>query len=332
MEKQSNNSSKSTGSARQLTDWLTLDDLEAESAAYDAAVASGFTLDRFCSSTFWILPAARHLSEGALSRIAKADGAYVVLARTAAWLHPLEAAWGLACPLVGRDPEAAVELFVRSLENETQWSSAVVTGIAEASPLWMRLGRALGRRYRLVRGSTTRRYMANLEDGIEAFLRRRPASLRRNLERAARRALKARLTFEVEDGGSESFDRILSVERRSWKGLRGIGIDREPMRSFYEEINRRLLAAGLRRLSFARLDGEDVAYIFGGLFAGTYRGLQFSFDERFASLSPGNLCQLEEVRRLIKGGVRRYDLGSEVPYKERWGEELVETTAIVIRK
>jgi hypothetical protein len=315
-----------------MSDWLTLDDLEAESAAYDAAVAAGFTLDRFCSSSYWIVPAARHLSEGALWRIAKADGSYVVLARTASWLHPLEAAWGLACPLVGREPEAAVDLFTRSLENESHWSSAVVTGIAESSALWMRLGRALSRRYRLGRGTTTRRYTANLAGGIEAFLRRRPSSLRRNLERAARRATKAGLTFEVADGGSESFDRILSVERRSWKGARRVGIDREPMRSFYEEINRRLLAAGLRRLSFARLDGEDVAYIFGGVFLDTYRGLQFSFDERFASLSPGNLCQLEEVRRLVAAGVRRYDLGSEVPYKERWGEELVETTAILIRK
>ncbi len=78
--------------------------------------------------------------------------------------------------------------------------------------------------------------------------------------------------------------------------------------------------------------GEDVAYIFGGVFGDTYRGLQFSFDARFSSLSLGNLCQLEEVRRLVEAGVRRYDLGSEVRYKRNWGEEVVETTSLIVTR
>ena len=83
---------------------------------------------------------------------------------------------------------------------------------------------------------------------------------------------------------------------------------------------------------FARLEGEDVAYIFGAVFGDTYRGLQFSFDSRFSSLSLGNLCQLEEVRRLIESGLRRYDLGSEVRYKRNWGEEVVETACLIARR
>ncbi len=102
------------------------------------------------------------------------------------------------------------------------------------------------------------------------------------------------------------------------------------MRSFYREMNDRLGARGARRLTFARIDGEDRAYIFGGTFGDTYRGLQFSFDERFAALSLGNLCQLEEVRRLSASGIRRYDLGTEVRYKKRWGEEVVATQSLVV--
>ena len=313
-------------------DSLTLQDLDALAAEYDVAVATGFIVDRFCSSSFWILPAARHLSPHTLPRIFRANGSYVVLARSSSWLHPLEATWGLCCPLVGQDPDAAVELFLGALEREGEWSAALATGLAESSPLWKKLGRALARRYGVERGPSTRRYVAHLEDGLDGFLARRPAGLRRNLERAHRRAGRSGLTFEVRDREDASFERLLAVERRSWKGRNGVGIDREPMRSFYRDMNRRLLDRGQRRLMFARLEGEDVAYIFGGLFGDTFRGLQFSFDSRFSSLSLGNLCQLEEVRRLVESGVRRYDLGSEVRYKQKWGEEVVETASLIARR
>jgi CelD/BcsL family acetyltransferase involved in cellulose biosynthesis len=233
---------------------------------------------------------------------------------------------------VGQDPDSAVELFLGALEREGEWSAVLATGLAEASPLWKKLGRALARRYGVERGPTTRRYVAHLQDGLDGFLARRPAGLRRNLEKAHRRGERSGLTFEVRDRGDQSFERLLAVERRSWKGRNGVGIDREPMRSFYQDMNRRLLERGQRRLMFAQLEGEDVAYIFGGLFVDTYRGLQFSFDSRFASLSPGNLCQLEEVRRLVESGVRRYDLGSEVRYKQKWGEEVVETACLIARR
>ncbi len=315
-----------------MTDWLTLQDLDALATEYDEAVATGFPIDRFCSSRFWILPAARRLSPGALPRIHRANGAYAVMARTSSWLHPLEATWGLCCPLVGRDPEAAVALFLESLEKDAGWSAALATGITESSPLWSELRKALAPRYAIDRGPSTRRYVAHLEDGLEGFLARRPAGLRKNLEKATRRAERRGLTFEVKDRDEAAFERLLAIERRSWKGLNGVGIDREPMRSFYREISGRLLEGGRRRLTFARLEGEDVAYIFGGVLGDTYRGLQFSFDARYSSLSPGNLCQLEEVRRLVESGVRRYDLGTEVRYKQRWGESVVETVSLIVTR
>ncbi|HJS74754.1 MAG TPA: GNAT family N-acetyltransferase [Vicinamibacteria bacterium] len=315
-----------------MTGWLTYKELDAMAEEYDAAVGSGFALDRFCSSTFWILPAARHLSPEAAPRIASVNGTFSVLARSGAWLHPLEAMWGLACPLVAPDADAAIELFCRALEKERGWSSCLATGLEEGSPSWAALRRALSRRYHFERGPTTRRYVARLDDGLEGFLSRRPAGLRRSLPKALRRSSREGLAFEVPDRRDPAFERLLAVERRSWKGLQGIGIDREPMRSFYRDMNLRLLQRGQRRLMFARLDGEDVAYIFGGVLGDTYRGLQFSFDARFSSLSLGNLCQLEEVRRLSESGVRRYDLGSEVRYKQKWGEEVVQTTALIITR
>jgi hypothetical protein len=308
---------------------LSLDDLDRRSCAFDDAVSRSPALDRFCSSSLWVLPAGRHLAPRSAARIHARGGSYVALAQTSGWLHPLEAMWGLACPLVGESPEGVVELLVDVLEEEPAWKAAFLSGLFEGSPLWNALLPALRRRYELAPGSPTRRYVADLGEGVDGFLRRRTPGFRRNLERAERRARQLGIDFEVADG-DPSFDRVLAVERRSWKGLRGVGIDNEPMRSFYRDIHERLGERGARRLTFAQVNGEDVAYILGGTFGDTYRGLQFSFDDRFAALSLGNLCQIHEVRRLSGTEIRRYDLGTEVLYKKRWGEEMVETLSLVV--
>jgi CelD/BcsL family acetyltransferase involved in cellulose biosynthesis len=97
-------------------------------------------------------------------------------------------------------------------------------------------------------------------------------------------------------------------------------------------MSARLMTAGKRRLTFARLEGEDVAYIFGGVFGDTYRGLQFSFDSQLTKFSLGNLCQFETIQRLAREGVARYDLGTEVRYKRRWGETVESTTALIAQR
>jgi Acetyltransferase (GNAT) domain len=317
---------------------LSFQELDARASSYDDAVARSSLLDRFCSSSFWILPAARYLTPSAVPRIFEEEGRYVVLAQTAGWLHALEATWGLPCPLVGDDPAALTELFLGALAEEETWESALVTGLPEGNPLWRALLPALARRYTLGIGPSTRRYVAELVDGVDGFLRLRSSGFRRSLAKAARRGRRLGLRFEIADepsaddaGGEVGFARLLEIERRSWKGHAGVGIDKEPMLSFYRDMNRRLVERGCRRLMFARLDEADCAYIFGGVFGDTYRGLQFSFDSDFPSLSLGNLCQIEEIGRLVQEGFQRYDLGTDVAYKKRWGE-VVATRSVFVRR
>jgi CelD/BcsL family acetyltransferase involved in cellulose biosynthesis len=61
----------------------------------------------------------------------------------------------------------------------------------------------------------------------------------------------------------------------------------------------------------------------------TYRGLQASFDDDYARLSLGSLMHDRQIEALAAEGVRAYDLGSEVEYKKRWGEEGLETVTVV---
>jgi CelD/BcsL family acetyltransferase involved in cellulose biosynthesis len=319
---------------------LTFEQLSSDANGFDEAVLRSPGIDHFCSSSMWILPASEHLMAPGQPWIRRSNGSYVALACTDSSagtrvLHPLEAMWALGSPLVGAYPHELAELLISSLAADGSWDAVVLTGIAEDSTLWKTLVPALGRRYVLTRGPVTRRYVADLSGGEQAFLAKRSPGFRKNLRKAERRARQLELSFEVADDGAledvdASFERLLAIERRSWKGRRGVGIDTEPMSTFYRAMNRRLVERGARRLVFATIDGNDAAFIFGGVLGNTYRGLQFSFDDAYTEHSLGNLCQLAEIRRLSDDGVLVYDLGTELTYKKRWGERVFATSCLIV--
>jgi hypothetical protein len=165
---------------------------------------------------------------------------------------------------------------------------------------------------------------------MDAFLARRSRSFRRATLRAARDARRAGVTFELATPGAV-YERILEVERRSWKGRARVGIEIEPMLGFYREMIDRLLASGRLQLSFARQGGADIGYVFGAVFAGRYRGLQFSFDAKYRDLSLGNAMQLAEIERLAEAGIVEYDLGTTGDhYKRRWADREVKSAVLVV--
>ncbi len=316
---------------------LSYDDLSVDAVAYDRLVAATPGIDRFCSSSFWTLPAARYLLPPTEPWVLRSPDAYLVFGRSeqpngARILHPLEAMWALPSPLIGRGPRALAELFVSALTEDQEWEAAIVTGIEEDSESWRMLTSTLARRFTLSRGPVTKRYVSDLSKGADAFLNRRSRGFRTNLAKAARRADKRGLVFETADDGTldDSFERLMEIERRSWKGRQGVGADTEPMASFYREMHGRLASRDALRLSFAKVDGLDAGYILGGVLGATYRGLQFSFDERFRDLSLGNLLQWREIERLVEDGIASYDLGTEVAYKKRWGDRVFATGSLFV--
>jgi hypothetical protein len=317
---------------------LSLEQFDDLSEHYDEIVLRTPDIDRFCTSSFWVLPSAVHLMGNLEAAIYRESDSFVVLlyaqkSDSHRVLVPLDALWCLPCPLVGSEVHRSVELFSNVCASLGTGAVVFLSGIPVGSSLMKALTEALGKKYTLSYGHVTRRYLVNLGNGVEGFLSRRSMSFRRSIRRAEARARDAGLVFEDRDSGTPeeedlNFARILDVERRSWKGTKGVGIDREPMLSFYREMNRRLAARGARRLAFARLDGEDVGYVLGARFHETYRGLQFSFDERYAKLGLGNLCQIREMRRTADAGMSTYDLGTEVEYKKRWADEVFGTLSL----
>jgi hypothetical protein len=322
---------------------LSLNTLSRRSAEYDGAVARMPDIDPYCSRSEWVLSFhaafAPQRAVFAFRDAAGPDGAsYVLLAgepdaRLGFLVQPLEHLWGLASPLVGPDAAgllgrlltagvfpAGAHLLLFGLPLDRDW----LTALAGALPASHGLG--------LV--GTTDRRVASLEGGLEGFLGRRPANVRRNLRKARHRAERAGLQFErvavTADTFAETYRRIVAIERRSWKSATGNGVDRGPMKRFYERMIPRLLRRDAFRLIVARRGDEELGYVHGGTVGRHFRGLQFSFVDDERALSVGNLLQVEMVRWLCEDGFTTYDLGMVVPYKERWAETGLVTADVMV--
>jgi len=52
-------------------------------------------------------------------------------------------------------------------------------------------------------------------------------------------------------------------------------------------------------------------------------------DDR-AALGVGGLLQYHQIVELCREGISRYDLGTEMDYKRRWAEDVMETEMLVL--
>jgi len=314
-------------------------DLAAVADDFDREVAQTPAIDRFCSSTAWILAASAALMPPRASFAFKGTHGYLAAMRGVhpagfPYIEPVELAWGLAAPLVGRDAEALVAEVVPLLAARRDWQLAILAGLTVAGPQRRALDATLPARWERRQGQPTIRHVASLDGGIDGFLSRRSRELRKSIRKSLRAATTAGMTFEsvraTEKDATALYDRIQAVEAHSWKSREGVGIHAGPMRAFYGAMLPRLCKLGQQRTIFARLGDRDVGYILGAVMGGEYRGLQFSYDADLAQMGIGSLLQYQQVLGLCDEGVGRYDLGTEMDYKRRWAEELMETDMLVL--
>ena len=303
---------------------LSFEALDAESAAFDATVAKTPEIDLYCSATDWILPAHQAFApeqDPFVWRTANGYLAFALQEQAQRILMPLELSWGFPSPLIGESPEKMVDDLAVLLAGQRRvWRLCAVGGIVPGSRAFRALLLRLGQDYRLHRGESTRRYRAWLQDGVDGFLSRRSRDFRKGLRRSREKARALGLTFELvaDDASAEAvYERVLDVDRRSWKGREGVGLASSSMALHYRLQTARLLKRRALRLWFARHEERDVGYILGGLFASTYRGLQFAYDDAYSAIGLGNLMQLITIEGVAAEGIALYDLGSDVDYKAR---------------
>jgi hypothetical protein len=315
-------------------------DLAAVADDFDREVAATPAIDRFCSSSAWILAASDALMpprapfsfRGASGFFAAMRGVHPA---GFPYIEPVELAWGLAAPLIGRDPEALADEVVAMLVGRRDWQLTILAGLTADGPQRRALERAMPPRWERRRGTPTVRHVASLDGGVDGFLSRRSRELRKTLRKSLRAAAQAGVTFEPVRGASAAdaaalYARIQDVETASWKARDGVGISSGPMRAFYHHMLPRLCAQGQQRTLFARAADRDIGYILGAVFEGEYRGLQFSYDDDRAELGIGGLLQYHQIVELCAEGIARYDLGTEMDYKRRWAEDVMQTEMIVV--
>jgi hypothetical protein len=312
--------------------------------AYDAAVDASPDIDQFCSQHAFVTAAFEGLQPGRQARIQRAGDGWLAFAerhaalfgdpRPRLLLEPLEAMWGLCCPVVGVD-EPALATALGDLVTEGEEAPVVlVCGLRAGSPRLLAIAAALAPRHRLVGGAETVRVVASLEGGVDGFLERRSSNFRKALRRAHRAAIARGIVYErhaprtVEEA-TALYERAARLDDLSWKGRAETGLHASGLYSFYAQMLPRLARQGALRIGFLVDGGQDVAYLFGGLRGGTFRGHQFAFRAGREAESLGNVVQLCELERLSDEGARRYDLGTEAEYKLRWGEEADRTTSII---
>ena len=315
-------------------------ELAAGAEAFDAAVLATPGIDRFCSSSAWVLSAAEALMPGRRAFVYAGEGGYLAAALSThpsglVCVEPLELAWGLASPLVGTDPIRLAADTIAVLAATPGWRIALVAGIVADTPIVTAFERALPPHWERRRGQPTVRHVASLDGGVDGFLARRPRDLRKTLRRAARRAAARGIVIEpvlvrTATDADALFDRVLVVERASWKAREAVGLSDGPFADFYRRMAMRLAEHGRLRTMIARDGDRDVAYVLGAVFGGEYRGLQFSYDDEYADLSLGSLCQLRQIELLCAEQVTAYDLGTDMDYKRRWAERQLETELIVV--
>ena len=314
-------------------------DLAAIADDFDAEVARTPEIDRFCSSTAWILAAAGTLMPPRASFSFRGEHGFFAAMRGVhpagfPYIEPVELAWGLASPLVGSDPEALVNEIVPVLAGRRDWQLAILSGLTVSGPQRRALDATLPARWERRRGQPTVRHVASLDGGLDGFLSRRSREFRKSIRKALRGAELHNITFEsVRATPLEAhalYDRIQHVETSSWKSRDGVGISSGPMRAFYGAMLPRLCLLGQQRTIFARMNDRDVGYILGAVMGGEYRGLQFSYDDDLGAHNIGGLLQYHQIAALCDEGVTRYDLGTEMDYKRRWAEDVMETEMLVL--
>jgi CelD/BcsL family acetyltransferase involved in cellulose biosynthesis len=307
-------------------------------ALWDRLALASPDIDRFCSASAWGLAAMGTIMEpGELVLEGGGDGLIALAHRRRdglSLLEGLEASWGLGSPLIGPDRRGLAATLSSILAGRSDWELAVLPGLPLGSPLLGAVAATLADRFRLATGPLTRRHVASLAGGVDGFLGRRSAGTRKSLRRAARRAAAAGISFEAHRPRRAAeldalITRAVAVEARSWKRRDG-GLAIPGMRRFYFRLGHRLIADGRLRVLVASLGDEDVAYVLGAVFGDTYRGLQFSFDDRYRDVGLGNLAQLRQIEQLVaEPEIRTYDLGTGGAYKRAWAELTRDSVCLV---
>lgn len=311
-------------------------DIETSFDGTIASIASKQGIDPICSTSNWILPVSQAFAPDADQRVFAGDTGHVALTEhltpNGPVLTSFDAVWGFSTPFIGTDPTALV-IDIARLLRRLDFYALTVSGLDPAGPLFdevQQLGPAGFT-------DTADRCVADLDDGLDAWLGRRSTRFRRSLRAAVNRGeasgislqhLKPTTVAQVD----AAFERLLRVERTSWKTDASSGLVDTRLGDFTRAMAARFAAVGALRVQFASLDGHDIGYVIGARVGDRYRGFQHSFNKDLPELSIGKLLQFHTISAVEAEGVAVYDMGMHMEYKESYADRIESTVTAIIPK
>ena len=305
---------------------------------YNRAVEAFAGIDPYCSRADWILPFHASFTPRAPLLIWQQNESFVVLSQSLAdqgknIFSSVDSMWGFATALVGG---AAPEMLGSVCRDRLRQGHILLYGLPQDKIFLNAVAEQTATTHRAFMLNPVCRCVASLHGGMDGFLSRRSSKFRINARKAAKRTAAAGVRFRCidqvpSDTVMSFYTELLAIESRSWKGQSGEGADQPPMKDFYRRMFERIGPAGLLRVIVAELDGLQIGYLHGACVQGRFRGLQFSFDDRYRALSLGNTLQLKMLEWLCREKVETYDLGMTVPYKKKWAEIEHQTMTVYLR-
>ncbi len=313
---------------------------EEQAAAFDHSVTATPKISTFCSGSDWILSAHKNLHPPRETLVYEDEDHWLTLTQGPLFhlsnvIQPMESAWCFSCPLIGPNPRHSVSLLLKLLRRRREDISLLLLGgIPRGSKMHADCYRYLGKFFRIQAFPGSDCCEASLKGGADGYLSRRSVSFRASLRSGMRKAIKEGVDFEHLSGnmdGISILNRVLSVEMRSWKHGAGESVFRHHDHyQFYRDLIKRTAGKGLLRAVFAKREGEDIAYVIGGILGRKYRGFQMGFDASMRTMGAGNLVQFELIEALCDEGVEYYDLGMDMNYKRRWAENRLEFVNLLV--
>jgi hypothetical protein len=312
----------------------------ADSILNQLAAASALA-DPLCSRSEWVFSYHQTIAAHRTLHLKATEDSVLTLAgyhhpTLGPLLEPVESHWFFGRPLLGPDSVELLKALLHEPHHRHQRPCVAISGIDLEGPLLGQLLRLLAPRYEVGCLEPIRFRSAALHDGPEGFLGRRSRKFRGNLRRAIKKGGDTGLEFERciprdQNEAHKAFERMVSVERTSWKGLENCGMTEEPYLTFYRSVYMRMSENHTSRAIFARVEGRDIGFVMGGVDGTSYRGQQFSFAADREGLSLGNLLQWEMIQWLCENNILRYDLGSVLEYKTHWAEIETQSHTLVWR-
>ena len=310
-----------------------------EFAAWKKAALGTHQADPFCCLPEWQLAFHDAFSPKRRLLIEEREGNVIAFAEKIfpsqdVVLTPIEPLWFFGCPLLGKEALALYEEFIGYVAKvyAPNFPNVLISGIRPGGTLAKRLLQTLLGQFNFYLHSERLQCSASLSGGTDGYLARRSANHRSKLKKARKRAREAGIYFErvmpdSPEAAAKTYERMLAVELKSWKGIGQCGMAEPGPKEFYDFMLHRLSASRSGRVIFAKHDDSDIGFIFGGLAGKIYRGQQFSYTEEWQAFSVGNLMQMEQISWLCEEGCKRYDMGPltgpKMEYKAHWTEKKI---------